>query len=161
MDTVRVTFVCLGNICRSPMAAAVMRQLVAERGLEGTVVVDSAGTGAWHVGDRADERARAALRRGGYPDDHVARQFQASDFDRFDVILGLDAANVRDLTQMAPSAAAAAKVRLLRSFDPDTPAGAEVPDPYYGSDEGFDEVLRLVEPACAGLLDALVAGSVP
>ena len=161
MTTARVSFVCLGNICRSPMAAAVMRRLVAERGLDGTIAVDSAGTGGWHTGDRADERARAALRRSGYADDLVARQFRATDFDRFDVILGLDAANVRDLTELAPTAEAAAKVQLLRSFDAAADPGAEVPDPYYGSDAGFDEVLRLIEPACAGLLDALVAGAVP
>lgn len=153
----RILFVCMGNICRSPTAEAVMAHLVEAAGLEAEVAVASAGTGGWHVGNPPDERATAAASERGFAMRSVARQVGAADFDRFDLLVAMDRDNVRNLERLAPDAEAAAKVRLLREFDPAS-AGApdlDVPDPYYGDGDGFEHVLDLVEAACAGLLDEL------
>jgi protein-tyrosine phosphatase len=155
----RLLFVCLGNICRSPTAEAVMARLVAEAGLDGEIELDSAGTGGWHVGDPPDARASAAAARRGIVVGGRARQVTAADFVAFDLLLAMDRENHRVLRRLAPDEAAAAKVRLLREFDPAS-AGApdlDVPDPYYGGHGGFDRVLDLVEAACAGLLAELLA----
>ena len=148
----RVCFVCSGNICRSPIAEAVLRRLVAEAGLAGQVAVSSAGTGGWHAGDPADVRAMAALRRRGYSLDHAARQWRRADFTGTDLVVALDTGHYRHLVRQAPNAEERAKVRLLRSFDPAAGEDLDVPDPYYGSAAGFDRVLDLAEAACAGLL---------
>jgi protein-tyrosine phosphatase len=153
----RVLFVCLGNICRSPTAEAVMARLVAEAQLEHAIELDSAGTGAWHVGSPPDERAAAAAATRGIAMRGTARQVTEEDFEAFDLLLAMDADNHRTLRGRAPHPEAAAKVRLLREFDP-AAAGAtslDVPDPYYGGPDGFDRVLDLVEAACAGLLTEL------
>jgi protein-tyrosine phosphatase len=150
---VRVCFVCLGNICRSPTAEGVMRALVERAGLAGHIEIDSAGTGAWHVGEPADERARAAAARRGFQLDSVARQVTRADFDRFDYLVAMDQDNLRALERMAPDRAARGKARLLRSFDPDSSRGAPVPDPYYGGDDGFEEVLDICEAACRALIE--------
>ena len=156
MASYRVCFVCLGNICRSPMAESVFRQRLEEAGLDGLVEVDSAGTGPWHVGERADPRAAAALRRRGYETDHVAWQFRRESFVDWDLVVALDRGHVAELRELAPDAAAAERVRLLRSFDPAGSDGSQdVPDPYYGRDRGFERCLDLIEPACEGLLDAV------
>jgi protein-tyrosine phosphatase len=144
---VRLLFVCLGNICRSPTAEGVMRHLVREAGLEDRIEIDSAGTGGWHVGEPPDERATEAAARRGIALDGAARRFSIEDFDRFDLILAMDSENLRDLRALAPDDEARAKVRLLRGADLD------VPDPYYGGPDGFDEVLDQVEEACRRLLD--------
>ncbi len=150
----RVCLVCLGNICRSPIAAVVLANRVAEARLP--VVVDSAGTGSWHVGEPADHRALAALRRGGYDGDaHRARQFHRSWFAERDLVLALDAANLADLRRLAPDDEARTRVRLLRSFDLEAGDDLVVPDPYWGDDSDFDEVLALVDRAAEGLVDAL------
>ncbi|MEU9026103.1 low molecular weight protein-tyrosine-phosphatase [Streptomyces sp. NPDC048383] len=156
----RVCFVCTGNICRSPMAESVFRAHVVEAGLEGLVEVDSAGTGGWHEGDGADPRTVAVLEAAGYEQDHRARQFRASWFDRRDLVIALDAGHLKDLRTLAPNPGAAAKVRLLRSYDPAAapdraPDALDVPDPYYGPFDGFEECLELVEAASPGLLDAV------
>ncbi|MER5883854.1 low molecular weight protein-tyrosine-phosphatase [Streptomyces sp. NPDC001941] len=152
----RVCFVCTGNICRSPMAEHVFRARVAEEGLDGPVEVDSAGTGGWHEGDPADPRTVSVLEEHGYGSAHTARQFRAAWFDRLDLVIALDEGHLRDLRRLAPTAADAAKVRLLRSYDPAAdPAEPDVPDPYYGGREGFEECLEMVEAACAGLLEAV------
>jgi len=155
----RILFVCLGNICRSPAAEAVMARLVREAGLAGEIAVASAGTGGWHVGSPPDFRATAAAARRGIAMEGAAQQVTLADFDRYDLLVAMDAANAADLRALAPSPEAAAKVRLLRSFDPASAGSDEldVPDPYYGEDNGFDRVLDLVEAACAGLLDDLRA----
>ena len=150
---VRVCFVCLGNICRSPTAEGVMRAVVERAGLAGRIEIDSAGTGAWHVGEPADERARAAAERRGLSLDSVARQVTRADFDRFDYLVAMDRENLAALERMAPDQSARGKVRLLRSFDPASPRGAAVPDPYYGGDDGFEEVLDICEAACRGLCE--------
>jgi protein-tyrosine phosphatase len=155
---IRVCFVCLGNICRSPTAEAVMVRLLGEAGLTDRVHVSSAGTGDWHLGEPADRRTAAAAARRGYAlDDHHAQQFTAADFARCDLIVAMDQQNQRDLLAMAPDDAARAKVRLLRSFDPAAPPGADVPDPYYGGAHGFEEVLDICERACRGLIEHLRA----
>lgn len=153
----RVLFVCLGNICRSPTAEAVMAQLVAEAELEHAIELDSAGTGAWHVGSPPDERATAAAAARGIEMRGAARQVTVEDFEQFDLLLAMDADNHRNLRELAPHAEAAAKVRMLREFDPasTSAAGLDVPDPYYGGADGFGRVLDLVEAACAGLLAEL------
>jgi protein-tyrosine phosphatase len=158
---VRVLFVCLGNICRSPTAEAVMARLVVDAGLDAQIELDSAGTGAWHVGSPPDERATAAAARRGIPTRGLARQVTAEDFATFDLVVAMDRENLRDLRGVAPSAEAAARVRLLREFDPasDGAADLDVPDPYYGGPDGFGRVLDLVEAACAGLLAELRAGA--
>jgi protein-tyrosine phosphatase len=152
---IRLCFVCLGNICRSPTAEAVMRHVVAEAGRRDEFAIDSAGVGGWHVGEPADRRARAAAAQRGYRITGVARQFQAGDFQRFDYVLAMDADNLHALNHLAAAPDEVAKVHLLRAFDPDSPPGAEVPDPYYGGPSGFEEVLNICEAACRGLLARL------
>lgn len=153
----RLLFVCMGNICRSPTAEGVMRHLVAARGLEGEIEIDSAGTGGWHVGSPPDDRSARVAAGRGIVLEGAARQVRASDFEDFDLLLCADGSNARDLRRLAPDAEAAAKVRLLREFDPVSASTGDldVPDPYYGGPDGFDHVLDLVEAACAGLLDEL------
>jgi len=154
---VRILFVCLGNICRSPTAEGVMRRLVREHGLEGEIEIDSAGTGAWHVGSPPDPRSTQAARRRGTILEGAARQVTAADFERFDLLLAMDATNLHELRQRAPDEAARKKVRLLPEFDPASADAIDldVPDPYYGGPRGFDTVLDLVEAACAGLLEEI------
>ena len=151
----RVCFVCLGNICRSPMADVVMQAFVRDAGLDDRIEVSSAGTGDWHLGGPADERAVAALARRGYDGTaHKARQFTDSWFAVHDLVLALDGANLATLHDIAVPEQRA-KVRLLREFDPQAGSDLEVPDPYYGGSRSFDEVLDMVERSCHGLLDHL------
>jgi protein-tyrosine phosphatase len=156
---VRLVFVCLGNICRSPTAEGAMRRIIAEQGLGDQIEIDSAGTGGWHVGAAPDARATATAARRGTALAGAARRFDPGDFERFDFVLAMDAENKRDLLAIAPDAAARAKVRLLREFDPDSRGAGDldVPDPYYGGDDGFEHVLDLVEAATLGLLAELRA----
>src|SRR5581483_3589095 len=150
-----ICFVCLGNICRSPTAEAVMRHLVRQAGLTDRISVESAGTGDWHVGHPRDRRSRSVGEARGIPLTGVARQFTAADFDDYDHVLAMDRSNRDDLLAMGRDARDRAKVRLLRSFDPSAPPDAEVPDPYYGGPRGFDEVFDICERACRGLLAQL------
>ncbi|SEC23017.1 low molecular weight protein-tyrosine-phosphatase [Streptomyces melanosporofaciens] len=155
----RVCFVCTGNICRSPMAESVFRAHAAEAGLDGRVEVDSAGTGPWHEGDGADRRAIDVLTTHGYEQDHIARQFRADWFDRLDLVIALDSGHLHELRALAPTPHDAAKVRLLRSYDPDADrdalGGLDVPDPYFGGTDDFEECLDMIEAASGGLLDAV------
>ncbi|CAL9485930.1 low molecular weight protein-tyrosine-phosphatase [Streptomyces sp. enrichment culture] len=155
--TYRVCFVCTGNICRSPMAESVFRARVTEAGLDGLVEVDSAGTGGWHEGDGADSRAVSVLRENGYDCDHTARQFDPSWFPALDLVVALDTGHLRALRRLAPTERDAAKVRLLRSYDPGAADDPDVPDPYYGERDGFEECLTMVEAASDGLLAAVRA----
>ena len=158
----RILFVCLGNICRSPTAEGVMRSLVAEAGMEDDIVLDSAGTGSWHVGSPPDARAAAAALARGVTLGGSARQVTSADFEDFDLLLAMDAANRGELLRAAPGEEQRGRVRMLREFDPAAVAAGDldVPDPYYGGEGGFDEVFELVRAACAGLLEEIRAGRV-
>lgn len=155
----RITCVCLGNICRSPIAAAVLRDRFDAAGVGGRVVVDSAGTGPWHVGDRMDRRASAVLAASGYDHDHRGRQLDHESLAGIDLLLAMDAANYADLDRMR--AGARPLLRMLRSYDPALAGVAEpdprldVPDPYYGGPADFEQVLAMCEKAADGLVDGL------
>jgi protein-tyrosine phosphatase len=177
----RILFVCLGNICRSPTAEAVMVELVERAGLADRFEIDSAGTGNWHVGEPPDARAAQAARARGIELRGTARQVAPEDFDRFDLIIAMDRSNLANLAQLAEPArlgsvqhGAGAELRLLREFesagsDASSTAGSaerrqaaggprgplDVPDPYHGGPEGFDRVLDMVRSCCEGLLAEL------
>lgn len=147
----RVLFVCLGNICRSPTAHGVFENLVTQRGLERLVQVDSCGTGDWHIGHAPDQRASAEAASRGYDLSHLrARQVQINDFDEFDYILAMDKQNLADLKAMCPSDFQG-HLGLFLPFAAEASV-EEVPDPYYGGDEGFTRVLDMIEAASEGLL---------
>ena len=148
---ISVLFVCLGNICRSPTADAVLAHKIVSQGLESRLLVDSAGTGDWHVGEPPDPRAQRHAARRGYDLSRLrARQVVADDFHRFDFILAMDRNNLRELERMRPSAYTGELDLFLRYGSGS--GGLEVPDPYYGGERGFEEVLDLVEEAADGLL---------
>lgn len=150
-----VLFVCLGNICRSPLAEGVFRSLVARAGLADRVRVDSAGTGHWHVGEPPDPRAQACARRNGLDiSDLRARQFETRDFDRFDYILAMDEANRRDILRLARNEVERKRVCLLLDYAPDLP-WREVPDPYGEGEAGFQQVFSLIAAACHNLVGAI------
>lgn len=152
---IAVLMVCMGNICRSPTAHGVFRYRLAEAGLLDQVLVESAGTHGYHVGHEPDRRARAAARDRGYEfDDLRARQIDAADFDRFDYVLAMDRDNLAILERLATGGGGRAQVGLFLDYSPDL-AGREVPDPYYGAMNGFEEVLDLVEAGADGLLAQL------
>jgi protein-tyrosine phosphatase len=147
-----VLFVCLGNICRSPLAEAVFRALVDEEGLSDRFTIDSAGTSSYHTGDSPDPRTVRSAATRGVRVQHAARQIAQEDFARFDYVLTMDAENLRRTLRLAERSSGASEVRLLRSFDPEAEQDAEVPDPYFGGPRGFEDVHDLVERACRGLL---------
>lgn len=150
---VRICFVCTGNICRSPMAEVIFRELVAAAGLQRDVLIASAGTGEWHVGEQADPRTRRALQRAGYSaEHHRAKQFEPSWFRDFDLIITFDRGQRRILRSWAPGEQELALVRPLLSFAQGADTDAEVLDPYYGNDEVFDRVRDEIELACRALL---------
>ena len=158
----RVCFVCLGNICRSPTAEGVLRRIVVDEGLSDHFVIDSAGTAAYHVGERADARSRDFASRRGISLDSRGRQFTNEDFECLDYVLAMDASNLSDLEELPGAADFAGTLSLFRAFDPIAKAQAEVPDPYYGGDRGFDDVLDLCEAACRGLIEHMrEAGQIP
>lgn len=152
--TKRVLFVCLGNICRSPTAHGVFATLIDQRGLSGLVKVDSCGTGDWHLGSAPDPRAVAAASNRGYDLSRLrARQVQVDDFDVYDYILAMDGSNLEDLQALCPGDYRG-HLGLFLSFAGEL-APDDVPDPYYGGEEGFDQVLDLIEAASKGLLQVL------
>jgi protein-tyrosine phosphatase len=154
----RLLFVCLGNICRSPAAEGVFLHLIAREGLEDRFVVDSAGTGGWHAGNPADRRMRAAAERRGIHLPSRARQIALADFTAFDRILTMDDDNLRNVRSLACELG---ERPGLARIEPMTShcrlhQAREVPDPYYGGEQGFEQVLDLLEDACAGLLETLL-----
>ncbi|MEX1125633.1 MAG: low molecular weight protein-tyrosine-phosphatase [Acidimicrobiia bacterium] len=148
----RILTVCLGNICRSPAAAAAIKEAAVDGGFE--VDVDSAGTGSWHIGQPPHPESVAAAARVGLRVDGRARRVTPSDFDRFDVILAMDRSNLRELTALAPNKASQAKLRLFRTYDPDSDED-EIPDPWGGPTEGYEETIRIVRAAARGLVEDL------
>lgn len=159
MAITRVCFVCMGNICRSPTAEAIMAHRITLQDSGVTIEVESAGTGNWHVGHPPDERARAAAMRRGIPLGGVAQQFTDADFARFDIILAMDSANLDALRAIAPDGAAAAKVHLLREFDPQAQGDLDVPDPYFGGADGFTAVFDMVDRCITGLIRHIRTGT--
>ena len=154
--TRKLLFVCLGNICRSPAAEGVFLHLLNERGLSDSFVVDSAGTGGWHTGNPADQRMQAAAARRGIQLPSRARQISLDDLSEFDLILTMDDANLAAVQSLVREAGrrATATVRPMLSYAQRF-SEAEVPDPYYGGESGFEHVLDLLEDACSNLLDEL------
>lgn len=151
-EPLRVCFVCMGNICRSPMAEAVMHDLIRAAGLAASIEVDSAGTSGWHIGKAPDQRAVEAAEKCGVYMTHRGRQFTRGDFDKFDVIPVMDSDNRTELLGMAPNGDEASKVRLLRTFDPHADSAIEIADPYYGTASDFDRALDEITASCKGLL---------
>ena len=152
MDPIRICFVCLGNICRSPTAEAVFLEQLRREGVSESFVVDSAGTGAWHVGERAHPDTRAAARERGVEIHSIGRQFVRRDFARFDYVIAMDRSNQANLERLADEASRN-KIHLFRDFDPASPRGSDVPDPYY--EGGFAGVFDVCDAAAAGLLSEL------
>lgn len=167
LNPVRILFVCLGNICRSPTAEAVMADHIARAGLSDKIEVDSAGTGDWHIGSAPDPRATAEAESRGISMRSRGRQIRADDFKDFDIILAMDAYNLRDLRELAPDDEARSRIHMFRSFDPTantkdadiddaeeiSNGELDVPDPYFGGPEGFSHAFDLVDAASEGLLD--------
>ena len=151
-----VLFVCLGNICRSPAAQAVMQRMVDERGLSDRFYIDSAGIGGWHIGDLPDKRMRVHARPRGYELTHRARKVQAVDFEDFDLIVGMDAGNIDDLRYLAATIEQQDKVVMMGDYIRQYPNYDHVPDPYYEGSEGFELVLDLLEDACDNLLNRII-----
>ncbi|HWU23556.1 MAG TPA: low molecular weight protein-tyrosine-phosphatase [Nocardioides sp.] len=152
----RVALVCLGNICRSPVADVVLSERVREAGLGAVVEVVSAGTGDWHLGQPMDRRSAATLTQAGYDATrHRAQQVAQAWFEDCDLVLAMDRSNLADLRALAGPGTDPGRIRLFRDFDPADP-GAEVPDPYYGGPSGFDDVLTMVERTAEALLAAVV-----
>jgi protein-tyrosine phosphatase len=149
----RILAVCAGNICRSPAAEAAIREAAAEAGFE--IEIDSAGTGSWHVGQPPHPEGIAAGARAGLRIDGRARRVTAVDFDRFDIILAMDRANLRDLFVLAPAKEAQARTRLYRTYDPSAESD-EVPDPWGGPEAGYDETIRIVRAAAGGFIAEIV-----
>ncbi len=154
MTTKKILFVCLGNICRSPSAEAVFTGLVHKNGLDDKFEIDSAGTGGWHVGKPADKRMQKHAVKRGYDLTSIGRQFDPDyDFDRFDMIVAMDDENVATLKELARTPNDLKKIHKMTDFSKEW-GYTEVPDPYYGGEEGFELVLDLLEDACEGLLEA-------
>lgn len=157
-DVTRICFVCLGNIVRSPLAENLFIHLANQAGVAHLYHVDSAGTSAYHVGERPDSRMRRVAASNGLVYDGRARQFSRRDFQRFDLIIAMDTDNLYNLERMAPSKSDLEKIHLMRAFDPSGSPTASVPDPYYGGVAGFEETYKIVERSSQGLLDALERG---
>lgn len=149
-DGTSLLFVCLGNICRSPLAEGIFIHQARHRGVLEKFVVDSAGTGDWHVGSRPDPRALATAQKHGIELPSMARQVTPNDLANFDLLLAMDSANRDHLVDMG-----ARNVKLMRSFEPGNTDELDVPDPYYGDGDGFEDVYTMLVAACNGLLDEL------
>ena len=152
---ISVLFVCLGNICRSPLAEGVLLHRLAAAGLSDRVHVDSAGTGSWHVGQRPDTRSIAVAARHGIDLPGTARRVRLEDFFEFQFILAMDGSHLQDLKDLESGSESHAVIRLLLEFDPEAAGELDVPDPYYGGPGGFDNVYEMVDRACEALVEQL------
>lgn len=155
-DPTSVLFVCLGNICRSPLAEGVFLDLLRQEGLEDAFRVESAGTGAWHVGELPDPRSREVAERHGVELPSRARQVTPDDLRDFDLVVAMDRSNLDDLREMMEEHGGRARLARMRDWDPD-PGDGDVPDPYYGGDSGFDRVYEMVHRSAARLLQELAS----
>lgn len=149
----KVLFVCLGNICRSPLAEALFNKHVKDVGLQDKYLGDSCGTAAYHIGEQPDVRSRANARENGLDYTHQARQISAEDFTEFDLIIPMDASNLSNLTKVDPGGTAT--IQLMRDFDAGF-EGADVPDPYFGGDRGFQDVFEMLDRSTKSMLDKLI-----
>ena len=154
-DKIKILFVCLGNICRSPAAEGVMKAVVESAGDSGRFEIDSAGTGNYHIGDLPDRRMRIHAQRRGYNLTHICRQVRPSDFEEFDLIVAMDASNRRNLQLGAPTPEAEEKIIMMADFADLATKYDHIPDPYYEGAEGFELVLDLLESACDNLYQQL------
>ncbi len=155
----RLLFVCLGNICRSPAAEGIMKQMVEKRGVADQFHIESAAIGPWHIGDLPDIRMRRCGSRHGYNLNSRAQQLDSSYFDRFDYIIGMDHENIRSITAKARNEEDKKKILLMADFLRHHPTQPTVPDPYYGVEKDFELVIELLEDACEGLLEELIKNS--
>ena len=151
-ERIGVLFVCLGNICRSPLAEGVFREIVNDEGLTDRFDIDSAGTSDYHVGDSPDPRTVNEAHRRGLILEHAARQIRPDDLEKFDYVISMDASNLGKVRRLANSLPRHAELHLLRAFDDEAGDDLEVPDPYFGGPDGFSDVHDMVERACRGLL---------
>lgn len=154
---VRVLFICLGNICRSPAAEGLLKETVSERHASGHWDIDSAGTGGWHVGDLPDQRMRAHAIRRGLNLNHICRQVRESDFDNFDLIIGMDDSNLSALRRLAPTPEDEEKILPMAAFFGSYSRFDHVPDPYYDGAQGFETVLDILTEATENLYDTVTA----
>ncbi len=153
---INVLFVCLGNICRSPLAEGIFKKLVHNQGLDKKIMCDSAGTSGWHIGDLPDPRTEDVAENHGIHLDHLGRKFILEDFNRFDYIIAMDRNNFADIRLVLGSEKFdPKKLRMMRDFD-DLGKGEDVPDPYYGGADGFEYVYQVLQRSCANLLDQIV-----
>lgn len=152
-EIIEISFVCLGNICRSPLAQGVFQDLVKREKLDHKIIISSAGTSAWHVGDLPDKRMCQTAQAKGIQLRSRARQFQRKDYARFDLVLAMDEDNLAKLEAIAPKTLPEDKLMLFRSFDPENNGDLDVPDPYYGGAKGFEAVYEMVARTCPPLLD--------
>lgn len=150
----KICFVCLGNICRSPTAEGVFQHLVNERGLQSFFEIDSAGTSAYHIGESANSKSQQTANKHGVTLNSLARRFESSDLEYFDLVLAMDNENLANIQRMDRNNDYSRKIGMLRDFDPE-PDDGEVPDPYYGGMQGFENVFQIVKRSCLELLDQL------
>lgn len=151
---IKVLFVCLGNICRSPLAQGIMEKKIREAGLEKEIEIDSCGTSQYHIGEQPDNRTLRNARQHGLTIDHAARQFSATDFEAFDYIVFMDQSNFEAVRDLDEDKSFSDKLYLMRDFDTDE-KGADVPDPFFGGEEGFQHVYEILERSVAAFLNHL------
>ncbi|MCH7932671.1 MAG: low molecular weight phosphotyrosine protein phosphatase [Gemmatimonadetes bacterium] len=154
---VSVLYVCLGNICRSPLGEGVLAHRLEEEDLSSRVRVDSAGTGAWHLGEPPDPRSTEVALRHGIALRGLARRVSVEDFHEFDYIFAMDRANLQDLRHLESQVEEGARLNLFREFDPDKDGDLDVPDPYYGGPDGFDVMFDMIDRTCAAFVEHLVS----
>ncbi len=151
-----IMFVCLGNICRSPLAHAVFQHLVNLKNLSSQFNLDSSGTSAYHIGEPADSRMIMTARNYGILIDHLVRQFKRPDFERYDLIMAMDRQNYSDIIRLSSNEKDHQKVKLFREYDPKLTLVKDVPDPYFGGENGFDNVFKIVSRTCENLLSVIM-----
>ncbi|HEY0655024.1 MAG TPA: low molecular weight protein-tyrosine-phosphatase [Chryseosolibacter sp.] len=155
MQKTRVLFVCLGNICRSPLAEAIFKHKLKQRGLEKQIEADSCGTSNYHIGDNPDPRTLANAKKNGVSIDHCGRQLTAEDLDKFDYILAMDSSNFNNIHRLLKDEKHKPKIQMMRDYDPQ--GKGDVPDPYYGGEKGFQEVFDILDRTLDQFLDKVVA----